>query len=1393
MKIFVGSSIRGEGRIERDKTDDYFYKLGDEVQLRGAQLRLFGCITWDNRMREGGSQEALNKMIEDSDASVFMLAGDVGDYTREEIDIALDATIKSGKPKVYIFSKKVDCTPECEEKLKQVREACKGNAEFFEYGEFDEIKGRLRDVVRKDGGQVSMALQAIEGREKGAQSGFIRAFDENNKEDEVKTRNIYVFISSALNETARRKLCNEIHGMGHLLEDVFKVRIVPVTCDYAGDSVQDAIDKAVNKGDICCFVFDGEYKEEDSAEFDKACELMKNSVEARGDGGGNIKPRIYCFFTEGRCDEATEKMRNRIAGDFKHYYEEYADLARVQYRVIMSVIDLIGAACGMSENGLIYAGDKVLFSANFLPEFFNNEKLKRAEEEFFKARREYEELQFLHENTPSPGTDRRFAEAAENYKRAKEELEYLRTSIMNASLRLVHTADGEILPEEARAREKFLQGDLDGANKAINVKQIRNCARVENEENKRRNLAWIHALLFKVEIMENCTYESKEEQDKARRECYMAIKEIAEDGNVGCDGILAYLRYLLKYVSDMDAVLEECLEQADIFNGRRSYRDITDEYRADMHIVLGEVYAKKGDYIKARECIQEGIKSYKLLAKDKPEINNKTANSYLLLARIAEREGNLQNAANNYFNAGKYYQEQNNFMLCEESYKQAYEIYVRLAEKNPGVYEPNLAGTCNNLGNLYGRLNRHTEAEKYFKRAYEIRSRLAEKNPGVYESDLAGSCNNLGNLYRDLNRYTEAEEYHKRAYEIRSRLAEKNPEAYEQDLARTCNNLGAVYGRLNRYTEAEKYFKRAYEIRSRLAEKNPEAYESDLAGSCNNLGALYGRLNRYTEAEEYYKRTYEIYTRLTEKNPAAYESDLAMSCNNLGALYGRLNRYAEAEEYYKRAYEIYTRLAEKNPEAYESDLATSCNNLGALYSDLDRYTEAEEYHKRAYEIRRRLAEKNPEAYESDLAGTCNNLGALYSNLGRYTEAEEYHKRAYEIYKRLAEKNPEAYEPDLAKTCNNLGNLYRDLKRYTEAEEYYKRAYEIRSGLTEKNPEAYERYLAMSCNNLGVLYNDMKRYTEAEEYYKRAYEIYTRLAEKNLGVYEPDLAGTCNNLGTLSVCLNRYIEAEEYYKRAYEIYVRLAEKNSGVYESDLAMSCNNLGNLYSDLNRYTEAEEYYKQAYEIYTRLAEKNPEAYEQDLAGTCNNLGAVYCRLNRHTEAEKYFKRAYEIRSRLAEKNPEAYESDLAGSCNNLGVLYSDLNRYIEAEEYYKRAYEIRSRLAEKNPGVYESDLAGTCNNLGNLYGRLNRHTEAEEYYKRTYEIYDRLSKVNPVAYEPELADICILTACAIGMSGNIEEAKEYCHKAMTVVKRMKERGEDVEEREVQINEMLAMLDEEE
>ena len=106
-----------------------------------------------------------------------------------------------------------------------------------------------------------------------------------------------------------------------------------------------------------------------------------------------------------------------------------------------------------------------------------------------------------------------------------------------------------------------------------------------------------------------------------------------------------------------------------------------------------------------------------------------------------------------------------------------------------------------------------------------------------------------------------------------------------------------------------------------------------------------------------------------------------------------------------------------------------------------------------------------------------------------------------------------------------------------------------------------------------------------------------------------------------------------------------------------------------------------------------------------------------------------------------------MAESCNNLGDLYSDLNRYTEAEKYSKRAYEICKRQAERNPEAYDEDLAIVCHTIGELYHKM----------------------------------------------GKERDAKEYCNQAVRIIERMKSRGGEVQEIEEQINELLAMLDEEE
>ena len=89
---------------------------------------------------------------------------------------------------------------------------------------------------------------------------------------------------------------------------------------------------------------------------------------------------------------------------------------------------------------------------------------------------------------------------------------------------------------------------------------------------------------------------------------------------------------------------------------------------------------------------------------------------------------------------GILYSENHAFLKAEQLHREALEIYRRLAQENPAVYEPDLAMSCNNLANLLGNLNQKEEAEQLYREALEIRRQLAQENPAVYELELAASC-----------------------------------------------------------------------------------------------------------------------------------------------------------------------------------------------------------------------------------------------------------------------------------------------------------------------------------------------------------------------------------------------------------------------------------------------------------------------------------------------------------------------------------------------------------------------------------------------------------------------------------------------------------------------------
>jgi tetratricopeptide (TPR) repeat protein len=166
------------------------------------------------------------------------------------------------------------------------------------------------------------------------------------------------------------------------------------------------------------------------------------------------------------------------------------------------------------------------------------------------------------------------------------------------------------------------------------------------------------------------------------------------------------------------------------------------------------------------------------------------------------------------------------------------------------------------LAELYEALKSSDEARGLEQQAVEIYERLANQNPGAFEPGLATSLRALASNYKYRESLQEALELEQRAVEIRERLAKQNPEAFEPDLADSLDTLADLYCKLNRTQEALQPAQRAVEIGQGLTKQHPDdVIDLGLADSLARLSEIYADLGMQEEAQEVGYRAGEIYDR----------------------------------------------------------------------------------------------------------------------------------------------------------------------------------------------------------------------------------------------------------------------------------------------------------------------------------------------------------------------------------------------------------------------------------------------------------------------------------------------------------------------------------------------------
>lgn len=347
------------------------------------------------------------------------------------------------------------------------------------------------------------------------------------------------------------------------------------------------------------------------------------------------------------------------------------------------------------------------------------------------------------------------------------------------------------------------------------------------------------------------------------------------------------------------------------------------------------------------------------------------------------------------------------FLLDQRQYQKSLEIAQRLEHwyaLEPDTSAVQRATLSNLMGLDYSAQNDFAAAEEQYQEALKIYRDLSEKNPDVYLPALAMSCNNLALPLFNNRAFEEAEELFREALKIHHSLAEKNPDAYLSNLATNYDNLANLLHAVGSFEDSENMFREALKIYHGLSEKNPDAYLPDFAISCNNLASLLYDAHSFKEAEKLYREALKIRQELAEKNPDVYLPSLATNYNNLAALLYDTGSFKKAESLHREALKIRRQLAEKNPDAYLPDLATSCNNLAALLHTFGSFKEAEKLYREAFEILRELAKKTPKAYLSKLKNLCDKFTVLLEKTGRREEADNLRREVAEFYqKQLAQQ------------------------------------------------------------------------------------------------------------------------------------------------------------------------------------------------------------------------------------------------------------------------------------------------------------------------------------------------------------------------------------------------------
>ena len=165
IKIFLASSI-SDLREDRLQVGDFIRQLNELYFDNGIHFSLVKCEDYDNSMSASGKQSEYDREIRESELVFFLFFKKVGDYTKHEFEIAMEAFKECSKPKIITYFKYVDTIEEVNAEVKAFMALLDGEFKHYynTYNHIDALKlGILMQIklMKLDASEVKIQDGAV--------------------------------------------------------------------------------------------------------------------------------------------------------------------------------------------------------------------------------------------------------------------------------------------------------------------------------------------------------------------------------------------------------------------------------------------------------------------------------------------------------------------------------------------------------------------------------------------------------------------------------------------------------------------------------------------------------------------------------------------------------------------------------------------------------------------------------------------------------------------------------------------------------------------------------------------------------------------------------------------------------------------------------------------------------------------------------------------------------------------------------------------------------------------------------------------------------------------------------------------------------------------------------